>query len=296
MAQNVEDLRRYEPESRSLENIKLEQEEFPMENNAVAVNRRQFLAGTVAGTALLAAGAVCVPSVLHAVSDNKAAATPVTPPVDLLYKTPWRSPVGSGTAPFDLPPLPYAQDALAPYISAETLEFHYGKHHQGYIKKINSLVENTGFVGKFLDEIIKETAGNPDKAAIFNNAAQAWNHAFFWQSMTPGGGGTPSGDLAKKIESDFGNYNNFKNAFAEAAATQFGSGWAWLVLENGSLKIEKTANADTPLAHGQMPILTIDVWEHAYYIDYRNRRTDYIAAYLDHLVNWRFAANNFGNS
>lgn len=267
-----------------------------MERNVVTVNRRQFLTGTVAGTALLAAGTIGVPSVLHAVSNNKKEMPPVAPSVDLLYKTPWGSPAGSGTAPFNLPPLPYAQDALAPYISAETIGFHYGKHHQGYINKINGQVKNTNFVGKFLGEIIKKTAGNPDTAAIFNNAAQAWNHAFYWQSMTPGGGGEPSADLAKKIESDFGNYGNFKNAFAAAAATQFGSGWAWLVMESGSLKIVKTANADTPLAHSQVPILTIDVWEHAYYVDYRNRRKDYIAAYLDHLVNWEFAAKNFGNS
>jgi superoxide dismutase, Fe-Mn family len=267
-----------------------------MKRNVVDLNRRQFLAGAVAGTALLAAGAVSVPSVLHAVSNDKKATPPASPPVDLLYKTPWRSPAGSGTAPFDLPPLPYAQDALAPHISAETLEFHYGKHHRGYIDKINGLVENTDWIGKFLDEIIRGTAGNPDKAAIFNNAAQAWNHEFYWQSMRSGGGGAPSADLAKKIEADFGNFNNFKNAFASAAATQFGSGWAWLVMESGSLKIVKTANADTPMVHNQLPILTIDVWEHAYYIDYRNRRADYIAAYLDHLVNWDFAAKNFGNS
>ncbi len=267
-----------------------------MERNVDAVNRRQFLCRTVAGTALMAAGTVSIPSVLHAVSNENMAAPPVPPPVDLLYKTPWRSPAGSGTAPFDLPPLPYAKNALAPYISAETIEFHYEKHHQGYINKINAQVENNNFTGKFLDEIIRDTAENPDKASIFNNAAQAWNHEFYWQSMTPGGGGTPSPDLAKKIEADFGNFDNFKNAFAAAAATQFGSGWAWLVMEKGSLKISKTSNADTPLAHNQVPILTIDVWEHAYYIDYRNRRKDYIAAYLDHLVNWRFAANNFSNA
>ena len=268
-----------------------------MERNDAAVNRRQFLAGTIAGAALLTAGAVSVPSVLRAVSNEQTTAPPpVAPAADLLYKTPWRSPSGSGTAPFSLPPLPYSETALSPYVSAETLEFHYGKHHQGYINKINGLVESAGLTGKFLDEIVRETAGNPEKEPVFNNAAQAWNHEFYWQSMTPGGGGTPSGDLARKIEADFGNYSNFKNAFAAAAGTQFGSGWAWLVMDGDSLKIVKTSNADTPLAHGQVPILTIDVWEHAYYIDYRNRRKDYIAAYLGHLVNWKFAANNFGNA
>lgn len=267
-----------------------------MEHDVAVVNRRQFLAGTVAGAALLTTGAVGVPSMLHAVSSSNTAVPPVTPPVDLLYKTPWRSPVGSGTAPFYLPPLPYEKNALVPYISAETLEFHYGKHHQGYINKTNSLVENTDYIGKFLEEIIIDTAGNPEKTAIFDNAAQSFNHSFYWQSMTPGGGGAPPDELARKIEADFGNYDNFRNAFASAAATQFGSGWAWLVMENGSLKVVKTGNADTPLAHNQVPILTIDVWEHAYYIDYRNRRADYIAAYLDHLVNWKFAANNFSNA
>jgi Fe-Mn family superoxide dismutase len=213
---------------------------------------------------------------------------------DLIYKTPWGKPGAGETAPFTLSALPYARDALAPHISARTLGFHYGKHHQGYVNKVNKLIEKTRFAGRTLEEIIQHTAGKKTEAqaAIFNNAAQAWNHAFYWQSMTPGGGGMPSDDLLKKIEADFGSFDDFRTAFAAAAATRFGSGWAWLVLDGNALKIEKTANADTPLAYGRVPLLTIDVWEHAYYLDYQNRRTDYIAAWLDHLVNWEFAAEN----
>lgn len=264
-----------------------------MEKVAADLNRRQFLAGTMAGSALLATGALGAPSLLHAASGDGVPPEP-RESYPLLYKTPWGTPSSGEKAPFTLPPLPYAQDGLAPYISAQTMEFHYGKHHQGYVNKINSRIENSEYAGSSLVQIIGQTAGkkDPDQTAIFNNAAQAWNHAFYWQGMTPDGGGTPSGDLLKRIESDFGSFDNFKTAFKNAAASQFGSGWAWLVLDNGVLKVEKTANADTPLAYGRMPLLTIDVWEHAYYLDYQNRRADYIAAWLDHLVNWNFAAQN----
>jgi Fe-Mn family superoxide dismutase len=172
--------------------------------------------------------------------------------------------------------------------------FHYGKHHQGYVNRLNALIGNTEYAGCSLERIIQKTAGkrSPDRMAVFNNAAQAWNHAFYWKSMTPGGGGLPTGEFLKKIESDFGSFNNFKTAFRTAATSQFGSGWAWLVLDRGVLKVEKTANADTPLAYGRMPLVTIDVWEHAYYLDHQNRRGDYINAWLDHLVNWDFAAEN----
>jgi Fe-Mn family superoxide dismutase len=189
-----------------------------------------------------------------------------------------------------LPPLPYPQDALAPYISANTLSFHYGKHHQGYFDNLAKLTANTPFAGKSLEDMIHASANDPAQAAIFNNAAQTWNHTFFWHSMKPQGGGTPTGRLLTMIERDFGSYETFAETFTTAATTQFGSGWAWLVLDGETLKVVKTANADTPLAHGQIPLLTCDVWEHAYYLDYQNRRKDFVAVFLAHLANWEFAA------
>lgn len=190
---------------------------------------------------------------------------------------------------FNLHPLPYKDTALEPYISQKTISFHYGKHHQGYINKLNAQVQNTAFAHLSLEDIVKNTANKVEHKAVFNNAAQAWNHAFYWKSMKPKGGGMPEGQIKKMIASSFKSFDSFKKEFAQAAATQFGSGWAWLVYDKDTLKIVKTGNADTPLAHGQTPILTIDVWEHAYYLDYQNRRTDYINAYLEHLVNWDFA-------
>ncbi len=193
---------------------------------------------------------------------------------------------------FELPPLPYAQDALSPHISAETLGFHHGKHHNTYVTNLNNLVKDSDMEGQSLEEIIMATAGDAGKAGVFNNAAQIWNHTFYWNSMTPGGGGAPSGAIADKINQDFGGYDAFANEFKTAGATQFGSGWAWLVLDGGKLKVTKTANADLPMAHGQTALLTMDVWEHAYYLDFQNRRPDYIATFLDHLVNWEFANQN----
>jgi len=189
-----------------------------------------------------------------------------------------------------LPALPYAKDALLPHISAETLEFHHGKHHQAYVTNLNNLIKDTDLAGQGLEAIILASAKDASKAGIFNNAAQVWNHTFYWNCITPNGGGEPTGPVAAKITEAFGSYEKFKEAFKQAAITQFGSGWAWLVADqvNGSLSIVKTANADTPLAHGQVAILTIDVWEHAYYIDYRNRRPDYITTFLDKLVNWDY--------
>ncbi|MFS8741720.1 superoxide dismutase [Synechococcus sp. WC10meta] len=187
---------------------------------------------------------------------------------------------------FELPPLPYPADALQPYMSAETFSYHHGKHHAAYVANLNKLIEGTELANKSLEEIIKATFGDPDKVGIFNNAAQVWNHTFFWESMKPGGGGAPTGPIADKINADLGGYDKFVEAFKTAAATQFGSGWAWLVLDNGTLKVTKTPNAENPLVHGQVPLLTLDVWEHAYYLDYQNRRPDYITAYLEHLVNW----------
>ena len=191
-----------------------------------------------------------------------------------------------------LPALPYDLDALEPHISRATLEFHHGKHHAAYVTNLNNLVAGTDLEGKSLEETITDVAGDAAKAGIFNNAAQVWNHSFYWQCIKAGGGGAPSGELAAKIDADFGSFDAFKEQFKTAGATQFGSGWAWLVLENGTLKVTKTANADLPLAHGQKALLTMDVWEHAYYLDYQNRRPDYMGTFLDKLVNWDFVAAN----
>jgi len=190
--------------------------------------------------------------------------------------------------PFTLPPLPYDKGALAPHISAETLEYHYGKHHQAYVTNLNKLLEGKPEANKSLEEIIASSEGG-----VFNNAAQVWNHTFYWHSLKPQGGGAPAGDLADAIKRDFGSVEKFGEEFSNAAATQFGSGWAWLVLgKDKNLSVTKTANADLPLKHGQTPLLTIDVWEHAYYIDYRNARPKYIETFLKSLVNWDFALQN----
>jgi len=191
-----------------------------------------------------------------------------------------------------LPALPFEDNALEPHITANTLSFHHGKHHNAYVTKLNAAIEGSDLESKSLEEIIKATAGDSAKAGTFNNAAQVWNHTFYWNCMKKDGGGKPSGDLLSKIESTFGSFEKFTDEFSNAAATQFGSGWAWLVEEGGSLKITKTANADTPLAHGQKALLTIDVWEHAYYLDFQNKRPDYISAFLKSLVNWDFVASN----
>lgn len=194
---------------------------------------------------------------------------------------------------FTLPDLPYAKDALAPHISAETLDFHHGKHHNAYVSKLNGLIESSELADKSLEDIIKISAGDAAQAGIFNNAAQIWNHTFYWHSMAPNGGGAPSGELAELIDRDFGSLDAFKTAFADSGATQFGSGWAWLVLANGKLEVRKTLNAETPLTEdGVTPLLTMDVWEHAYYIDFRNARPSYIDTFLDKLINWDFAAQN----
>jgi superoxide dismutase, Fe-Mn family len=193
------------------------------------------------------------------------------------------------TMAFELPPLPYAQDALAPHISAETLEYHYGKHHQTYVTNLNKLVEGTEFENASLEDVILKSDGG-----LFNNSAQVWNHTFYWNSMAPSGGGAPSGAVADAINAAFGSYDEFRAKFAEAATTQFGSGWAWLVDNGSGLEIMKTGNADLPMKHGAKALLTIDVWEHAYYIDYRNARPNYINTFLDSLVNWDFVAQNMG--
>ncbi len=190
---------------------------------------------------------------------------------------------------FELPPLPYAKDALAPHMSAETFDYHYGKHHQAYVNNLNKAVEGTDNEGKSLEDIIAAAEIN---SGLFNNAAQHWNHSFFWQCMSPNGGGAASGAVADAIGSAFGSYDKFSEEFSNAAATQFGSGWAWLVTDGSKLSIEKTANADLPLKHGSKALLTIDVWEHAYYIDHRNARPKFIETFLTHLVNWDFVNQN----
>ncbi len=188
----------------------------------------------------------------------------------------------------ELPPLPYAKDALAPHISANTLDFHYGKHHQGYVNKTNKAIEGTPNAAKSLEDIILSADGG-----LFNNAAQVWNHTFYWNSMKVGGGGSPSGKLLDAIKRDLGSIDDCKKKFAEAATTQFGSGWAWLVSKDGKLDVMKTLNADLPMKHGAKALLACDVWEHAYYLDYQNARPNYVQAFLDHLVNWDFAASNY---
>lgn len=194
---------------------------------------------------------------------------------------------------FRLPDLPYALDALAPHMSAETLKYHHGKHHAGYVKKLNDAVEGTGLADLSLEEIIHKTADDEDQVGVFNNAAQVWNHGFFWRCMTPGGGGRPEGELARQIDADFGSFDAFREAFREAATGRFGSGWAWLVSEGGKLKVVSTPNAVPPMTHGQQALLTCDVWEHAYYLDYQNERPRFVETFLDHLVNWDFVAERF---
>ncbi|MEH6558043.1 MAG: superoxide dismutase [Oceanicoccus sp.] len=193
-----------------------------------------------------------------------------------------------------LPNLPYEKDALEPYISSRTLTFHYGKHHNAYVTNLNKLIEDTNLASETLENIITKTANDTDKAGIFNNAAQVWNHTFYWESMKPNGGGLPSGDIAKKIIADFGSYDNFIAQFKSAGLTQFGSGWVWLVLSNDKLEIVKTSNADTPIAHGIKPLLTADLWEHSYYLDYQNGRGDYLDTFINNLINWDFVNSNLG--
>jgi len=194
---------------------------------------------------------------------------------------------------YELPALPYDYTALDPYISKSTLEFHHDKHHAAYVNNYNGLVKDTPFDNQAIEEVIKAVAGDASKAGIFNNAAQAWNHTFYWNSIKPNGGGTPTGALAEKITADFGSFEAFVDEFKKAGATQFGSGWAWLVLDGGTLKVTKTGNAENPLTTGATPLLTMDVWEHAYYLDYQNRRPDYINDFLTKLVNWDFVSANF---
>lgn len=198
----------------------------------------------------------------------------------------------SASTPLALPPLPYPDNGLAPYISKNTLSFHHGKHHRAYVDNLNKLLAGTERGDGPLEKVVRDAAGSAADTAVFNNAAQAWNHAFYWKSLRPRGGGVPPAALRDKMQSSFGDVETCRREFAAAALAQFGSGWAWLVENSGRLNILKTSNADTPLTLGVRPLLTIDVWEHAYYLDHQNRRADYVTAVLDHLINWEFALEN----
>jgi Fe-Mn family superoxide dismutase len=202
----------------------------------------------------------------------------------------------TNSSPFQLPALPWQENALEPVISARTIGLHYGKHHATYVKKLNELVAGTRYAELPLEQVIAATAGNAETAKIFNNAAQTWNHTFFWDCLRPGGGGQPPRELARTLEQSFGDYPRFKEKFAQAAVDQFGSGWAWLVARGDKLEVISTSNAQTPIAMGATPILTIDVWEHAYYVDYENRRPDFVNAVIDKLLNWDFALQQLEKS
>ena len=196
----------------------------------------------------------------------------------------------------ELPPLPFDYGDLEPFMSSQTLHLHHDKHHLAYVTNYNNLVRGTELDDRSLEDVIKAVAGDASKVGIFNNAAQVWNHTFFWNCLKRGGGGTPTGALLAKIEADFGSFDKFAETLKNAALTQFGSGWAWLVLEDGRLSVTKTANADTPLAHGQTALFTVDVWEHAYYVDYQNRRGDFVTAVLNNLANWEFVAEQLARA
>jgi superoxide dismutase, Fe-Mn family len=198
-------------------------------------------------------------------------------------------------APLTLPPLPYALNALEPTISAKTLSFHHGKHHSAYVENTNRLIVGTELADMPLDQIVTATAGRAERASIFNNAAQAWNHSFYWHSLKPNGGGEPPAVLKNKIEETFASVDACKKELASSAVAQFGSGWAWLVLDASGLKVVRTANAETPFTFGLKPLLAIDVWEHAYYLDYQNKRADHVNAVIERLINWEFAADNLSN-
>ena len=231
-------------------------------SSLAGLNRREFLAAASSAAVLLSMGGL---------GNFAFAATPIV-----------------------LPALPFAENALEPVISAKTISFHYGKHHKGYVDNLNKMVAGSEFVDMPLEKIITETAGKAEKVGIFNNAAQSWNHAFYWNSLSPNGGGTPPAALKKLIDASFGDVEACKKELAAAAMGRFASGWAWLVKDGEKLKIVNTMNADTPITTGLKPLLTIDVWEHAYYLDYQNRRADYVTGVLDKLVNWEFAAKNLG--
>jgi len=243
------------------------------------ITRRELLLATAGAATLQGAARVMA-------ADAATASTPAAPAAT----TPASAPVG----PFTLPPLPYADTALDPVISANTLGFHYGKHHRGYVDNLNKAVAGTPFADMPLEKIIAATVGVADKSAVYNNASQHWNHSFYWRSLRPQGGGDPPAALRQKIESSFGSVDACRKELQAAATTQFGSGWAWLVQEGGRIAVAKTGNADSPVAKGQRPLAVIDVWEHAYYLDYQNRRADHVAAVIGKLLDWQFVADNLG--
>lgn len=257
-------------------------------------SRRTFLVGAARTTSLLSLGSL-LPSALESstllAGDTAQAAPPAAS--SAAVGAPVAAPAASAAkGPFSLPALPYADNALDPVISSKTIGFHYGKHHQGYVTKLNELVAGTPLASLSLEEVIKKTAGDSAQAAIFNAAAQTWNHTFYWNSLKPKGGGAPTGKLLEAINGAFGDFDKFKEAFIKANVGLFGSGWTWLVVEGGKLKIQQTFNADLPLVHGQTALLTVDDWEHAYYLDYQNKRKDYVEAVVNGLLNWDFAAQN----
>jgi len=256
------------------------------------LSRRDLLAA--AGVASL--GALGCASVASSRSSAPAAPPAIAPsavaPVVAPVVAPAMATAPAASGPFTLPLLPYADNALDPLISSQTLGFHHGKHHQTYVNNLNKAVAGTALAEMALEKIIATTAGVADKSAVYNNAAQHWNHSFYWQSLRAQGGGVPPLLLRQEIEAAFGSLEGCRKEMLAAATSQFGSGWAWLVLDGGRLAVTKTGNADSPLTRGQKPLLTIDVWEHAYYLDYQNRRTDYVAAVFDKLLNWEFAAGN----
>lgn len=247
--------------------------------NRGGVDRRHVLAGAFVGSAAFLASQRA-----HAAAPAGAFAAGIAP-------ASFAPAIRGG---IELPALPYAIDALAPVISQRTLEFHHGKHHKAYVDNALELVKGTPLEGKEVEEIVRAAAADKDKLKLFNNAAQIWNHTFYWHSLKPGGGGKPGAKLLAKLEAAFQTFDDFKAQFVDAAVGQFGSGWAWLVEEGGALKIAKTANADLPLVHGQRALLTIDVWEHAYYLDYQNLRKKYAQELVDKLLNWEWAEQQLG--
>ncbi len=238
---------------------------MPLRSGGGGISRREFMMSAAAGVAVLGLGMAGLSG-----CDSQT----------------------GGAATVALPYLPYKESALEPYISKKTIEFHHGKHHKAYVDKTVELIKGTHLARLSLKDIVQKTSGFADKASTFNNAAQAWNHDFYWKSLTPGGGGKPEGELAKRLDADFGSHENLVKELTAGATGQFGSGWAWLVVEEDKLKVVSTSNADTPIIHGQVPLLTIDVWEHAYYLDYQNKRADYVKNVIEHLLNWKFAASN----
>lgn len=271
-----------------------------MSSDHSSVSRRRFV-GHVMVSSVVATGATALLSRVSAQATPPAApAAQAVPgakvkPEAALPSAPAEVAATAVAPTVVLPALPYPEKALEPFISGTTVGFHYGKHHKGYVDKVNTLALGTPLAGKELEEIVKRSAkGGEKQKKLFNAAAQTWNHNFYWQSMKPKGGGAPTGTLKERIDKDFGSYEKFREVFTQTAVDHFSNGWVWLVLEKNKLKIVDTHDADTPLLHGQKPLLTSDVWEHAYYLDYKNARKDYVTAYLDHLLNWDFVAHNLG--